>query len=174
MSTVFSDDRRYRYRLERQVCLLSEGLVQFIMLNPSTADETADDPTIRRCIDFTRRWGFGRLVVCNLFPYRATDPRELRREHCDALALNSGDPVWLEQRRNWKHIEFAANEADRIVVAWGTHGEILNAGDVYRRRLTEAGYRLHVLGMTKDGQPKHPLYVPAATELQPCPPTVDG
>ena len=162
-TAVFSDDRVYRFELRRRVDMTSEKLVTFVMLNPSTADEFSDDPTIRRCIDFARRWGFGRLTVVNLFPFRATDPKQLRTEHCDALERASGDERWNTQRRNWLHVEQAAAEADRVVLAWGAHGDLLNAGRVIRKQLNDAGHDLYVLGLTRGGQPKHPLYVAAET-----------
>lgn len=122
------------------------------MLNPSTADGTVDDPTIRRCMRFARDWGFSRLVVRNLFAWRATDPAELSRVS-DPIGGRAGDRALQ-----------AATRADRIVVAWGAF--------VPHDRTQRAARLLHdsqawCLGVTQSGQPRHPLYVPASRQLQP-------
>lgn len=145
---VFSPDRVYRYELRRTWG--EGGVVAFIGLNPSTADETLDDPTIRRCIGFAKRWGYGHLVMLNLFAFRATDPREMK------AAIH---PIGPE---NDKHIVQVARRADLVVCAWGVHGsyqgrdqDVLNILPVHPQ----------ALGVTKDGYPKHPLYLPATAEL---------
>lgn len=144
-----SGDRAYRYRLDRRVGP-GAGVVAFIMLNPSTADERTDDPTIRRAIGFARTWGFGRLVVGNLFAYRCTDPRGLRRV---------ADPVG---RRNDRSLRALATRADLVVCAWGVHGRLHDRAAAVRDLLAGAGVRPHVLRLTRDGAPAHPLYLPAA------------
>ena len=155
MSAVLSEDRRYRYRLRREAGgLLGEGVALFIMLNPSTADEAADDPTIRRCCGFVRRWGYGALEVVNLFALRATDPAAL---YADA------DPVGPE---NDSHISAAAADAKIIVAAWGVHGTLYGRGPAVRDLLQGQGRRLTALGVTKDGQPRHPLYMPLTANLR--------
>jgi hypothetical protein len=118
------------------------------MLNPSTADETHDDPTIKRCIDFSRRWGYGSLEVVNLFALRATCPQYLR---------SSSDPIGP---KNDDHIRAAAKRADAVVAAWGVHGGFLSRD----RAVTDLLHsrRLVALGFTLAGQPRHPLYVPAS------------
>ncbi|MEO8632426.1 MAG: DUF1643 domain-containing protein, partial [Chloroflexota bacterium] len=117
MSTgaVFSGDRRYRYRLWRR-WELSRPLIAFCMLNPSTADERSDDPTIRRCIGFARDWGYGGVEIVNVFALRATDPRELRRLR---------DPVGP---RNDSYVLDAAERAASVVIAWGAHGAFRSRG----------------------------------------------
>ena len=103
----FSPDRRYRYLLTRRVGLTDDA-VTFVMLNPSTADEIQDDPTIRRCIAFANRWGFGWPHVANLSPLRATDPKVL---------LGAGlepDKVWLE---NLEHLVRAALASNMVIAA---------------------------------------------------------
>ncbi|WP_337054989.1 DUF1643 domain-containing protein [Pseudoxanthomonas sp. USHLN014] len=144
---------RYRYSLGR-AGLLGSGTVLFVMLNPSTADADVDDPTIRRCVSFAAGWGFNRLEVANLFAFRATDP---------VAMLNAFDPIGPE---NNAHLLAAAARADRIVCAWGVNGRHLQRAGRVRAMLTGAGHRLHHLGLTKDGHPKHPLYLAAATEPQ--------
>lgn len=140
----FSRDGRYRYSLRRA---WGEGpIAAWVLLNPSTADAKRDDPTIRRCIDFSRRWGFGALEVVNLFALRATEPSVLRRAR---------DPVGP---RNDRAISRAMERADAVVAAWGAHGAWgERASEV--RRLLPAGTL--ALGVTARGEPAHPLYLPA-------------
>ena len=125
--------------------------VAFVMLNPSTADATTNDPTIRRTIGFARREGAGRLLVVNLWSRRATKPSELFQ-----MARPGGG------RRNDEALRAAADAAETVVVAWGVHG-------AWRGRdRTVAGLlerRLWCLGTTKDGHPRHPLYVRADQPL---------
>lgn len=128
----------------------------FVMLNPSTADGTEDDPTIRRCVDFARRWNYRRMEVVNLFAYRATKPVEI-------LRLNDKDePCGYF---NQEFIEGAARDAGMIVCAWGSHGTHLDQDQTvlgWIQRSTDLP--LHVLAFTGNGQPRHPLYVAADTK----------
>lgn len=120
------------------------------MLNPSTADADIDDPTIRRCIRFATDWGFDVLSVRNLFALRATDPKQLLA--CDVLPSGGG--------RGDAEIAMA-NTADLVIAAWGAwvpHDRTRDA----RRFL--ASSKLHCLGTTKAGAPRHPLYVKAETK----------
>lgn len=151
----FSPCGRYRYVLTRDVSILNPRLVNFVMLNPSTADATVDDPTIRRCIGYARAWDYGHLVVTNLFAYRATDPRALKSED---------DPVGPD---NGEYIATWATHADLIVVAWGAHGAYLDRSAAVLAQLRAIGKVPHYLARTKRGQPCHPLYLPA--DLQPLP-----
>lgn len=148
-SAVISKCERYRYRLERRWGRGSYCL--FVMLNPSTADASKDDPTIRKCVGFAKRWGHAALVVVNLFAWRATDPHELTAAE---------DPVGGE---NDGYLIRAAAGAGTIVAAWGRHGRLRNR-DVQVKRLLEH-HTLNALGSNKDGTPKHPLYVPHETQL---------
>ncbi len=145
---VFSPCRRYRYALYRRWAEGSQ--VAWIMLNPSTADEQDDDPTIRRCIGFSKAWGHGGLVVGNLFALRATDPREL-------YAIGR-DPVGPE---NDGHLRRMAAESAVVVAAWGNHGTLHARGEIVQKMIGG----MYSLGLTRSGQPKHPLYVAAATPL---------
>lgn len=154
MSAVISPCGTYRYLLSRPSEVLhpdrSDAL--FIMLNPSTADETSDDPTIRRCRGFARSWGCAGLTVANLYALRATDPAALW-EH--------DDPVGPE---NDVHLATLAREYGDVVCAWGAnarHDRVTQVVSI----LTSSGARLWCLGMTKAGAPRHPLYVRAD---QPC------
>lgn len=143
---VLSDCGVYRYSLTRAWdfdlphCL-------FIMLNPSTADGTQDDPTIRRCVNFAAGWNYGTLAVVNLFALRSTDPSKL---------YSLGDVVGPE---NDAAILKHAKEADLIVCAWGGLGTIRDRGRVVRDTLIQAGERLHAIELGKGGFPKHPLYL---------------
>ena len=152
-NAAFSPDRRYRYWLE---ALLSDedGVCLFVMLNPSTADEVQSDPTVTRAKGFARSWRYGKLWVCNIFAFRSTDPKALRQ---------TGDPIGED---NDYHILKSARAADRIVCAWGNHGEHLDRGNETVRMLRKAGLsdKMRHLGMTKLNQPKHPLYLRADTQ----------
>lgn len=145
---MFSPCRTYRYILTRE---WGEGRrLMVVGLNPSTADETADDPTIRRCIGFARAWGFGSLLMANLFAFRATDPQEM-------MAVS--DPVGL---LNDVAILDSASKSDLVLAAWGAHGG-------YRNRNAEVCRLIPAmvcLGRTKAGHPRHPLYVRADTPPQ--------
>jgi hypothetical protein len=154
---MLTKDRRYRYRLWRSWAD-PELRCLFVGLNPSTADETNDDPTIRKCVGFAKRWGFGAVDVVNLFALRSTDPAGL---------LADEDPVG---RRNRHHLTQAFKDARRIVWAWGSHGPriqrlILPASISARRieRVCEVG----TLGTTRDGSPRHPLMLAYATGFKP-------
>lgn len=142
---LFSHDRRYRYRLWRRWDR-TRPLIAFCMLNPSTADERTDDPTIRRCVGFARDWGYGGVEVVNLFALRATDPRELRRARDPIGAGNDG------------HLVAAAARSAAVVIAWGAHGALL-ARDRRTLAMLSRRARLLALGWTKSGAPRHPLYL---------------
>jgi len=142
-TAVFSPCRRYRYELWRKWS--DAPACVFIGLNPSTADETQDDPTIRRCIAFARSWGHGALGMFNLFAFRATDPKEM---------LSTEDPVGPDNDRVLSSLPSAAS---MIVAAWGTHGAHLSRDKTVLSLLP----KLHALRLTKDGHPSHPLYLPS-------------
>ena len=146
---VFSPCQRYRYLLRRRVGLASTNCL-FIMLNPSTADATRDDPTVRRCKDFAHFWDFRILTVANIFALRCTDPIDLKLSDLDPVGSDNDD--WLT---------IAAKKADRIVVAWGNGGRLLRRSDAVRALLKEASAVPPVyLELTSQGEPRHPLYVP--------------
>ena len=155
---TFSSGRVYRYTLTRTWDVGPRVL--WILLNPSTADETHDDPTLRRAIAFSKAWGFGGLVFCNLFAYRATEPKAMKR-HRDPVGLCNDSILVLQ-----------ASKADRVVCAWGTHGahrERARKVIALLQDKEEMGGRvpeLWCLGTTKDGHPKHPLYLAKTTRLE--------
>lgn len=179
----FSPDRKYRYWWSYT---WDEGLPVsvFCMLNPSKADEWKTDNTVARCVNYSKMWGHGRTVVINLFPYVATDPKR----------LYSGDSVALTPKSTLGQARdlVLKNRSSRLVCAWGTHGEYEKAGPRMARYLHDQLNRsdlgpynqdgtysyqkdhrcLHILGLTKDGHPRHPLYL--KNEIRPTPwPTRD-
>ena len=144
----FSRDRSYRYDLGRR---WGEGpTLTWVMLNPSMADERQDDPTIRRCISFSLAWGFGALRVVNLFALRTPDPRALL-EASDALGP-----------RGERALRAALRDADAVVAAWGNvHPPLAERASEVRRVLPTEAW---CLGVTRRGEPRHPLYVAGGTE----------
>jgi hypothetical protein len=153
---VFSEDMRYRYELVRHWDL-SKPRVAFILLNPSTADEEVNDPTIRRCIGFTKAWGFGGVTIVNIFALRSTDPNALYKDPDPVGPVND---YYMEQTG---HI--------RIVVAWGNHGLYRGRGDVVLHMLRMPAF---AFGLTRAGQPNHPLYLPRSAEVRPYAELVRG
>ena len=149
-----STARTYRYLLTRIWDPAARPVV-FVMLNPSTADALEDDPTIRRCTAFARRERAGGLVVVNLFGLRSTDPRAL---------LHHPDPVG---RHNDAFVRQATDMASTVVCAWGAAGVTGDRGREVARALTARRVRLHCLGRTSTGQPRHPLYLPKNAVLEP-------
>lgn len=142
MGAVISNCGKYRYMLERE-WMTGEGTCLFVMLNPSTADASEDDPTIRRCIGFAQRWGFRRLTVANVFALRSPHP---------TVILNADDPVGPENDR-W--VEQLYRDADVAVAAWGAFWFAQDrAADLVSRYPG-----LLCLAVTKEGCPQHPLYI---------------
>lgn len=141
--------RTYRYCLWRRWAWGGEQ-VMFIGLNPSTADHTQDDPTIRRCIWFAKSWGFSGLVMTNVFAFRTTVPAEL--DFTADIVGPSNDEVLAEQK----------DKVSLIVAAWGAHCPKEREEEVCR----VIGSTIHCLGVTKDGRPRHPLYLPKTTGLR--------
>jgi len=145
---ILSDDARYRYQLQR-VWDDSLPAVSWVMLNPSIADAYEDDPTIRRVVGFSQRWGYGEAHIVNLFALRSTDPK--------ALADND-DPVGPQNDLYLGGAMFSP----LVVCAWGSTGDY--ATRYFRRqRVRELAVKfnrsLHCLGVTKSGDPRHPLYL---------------
>lgn len=155
-SAVISACGKYRYVLTRQVGP-EASTAAFVMLNPSTADADTDDPTIRRCIGFARQWGCGKLVVLNLFAFRATKPADLKRA---ADPVGSDNLAWFTR---------SLGGVDLVVCGWGVHGEHMDQDRNILDWLNELGVEPLALGLTKDGHPRHPLYVPYSAEPVPFP-----
>lgn len=153
---VFSPCRNYRYTLWRQwmpdlleaAPMPDDSYAMFVGLNPSTADESNDDPTIRRCMDFAARWGFKALCMTNLFAFRSTDPRGMRR---------ASHPIGVD---NDKWLLRCASGAGIIIAAWGKNGPFMGRSEAVIKMLPT----LHYLRLNDDGTPEHPLYIPAITK----------
>ena len=144
----FSSCRRWRYLLWRRWDA-TRPVANFLMLNPSTADEFRLDPSCTRARLYAERWGFGALIVTNLFAWRATDPREMKAAR---------EPIG---RANDRAIVRAAREAALVVCAWGNHGAHLGRSACVRQLLEGAGIELHALRLTGASEPAHPLYLRA-------------
>ena len=151
---MFSRCRRWRYLLWRRWDA-AKPAANFLMLNPSTADEVRLDPSCTRARVYAQRWGFGALIVTNLFGWRATDPEEMKSVR---------DPVG---RGNDAAILRAAREAAVVVCAWGNHGAHLERASRVVELLRGAGVAVHALRVNGSGQPSHPLYLPGM--LRPTP-----
>jgi len=143
---VYSGCGAYRYLLEREWNADARRMA-FVMLNPSTASELRNDPTVERCERRARAMGFGSFRVVNLFAFRATVPADLRR----AASPEGAD--------NAAAVDAACAWADLVLAAWGVHGAHLGAGPALATRLRAQGLGLHHLGLTREGHPRHPLYV---------------
>lgn len=154
---MFSPDRNYRYTLNRH---WGPGKsVMWIGLNPSTADEAMLDPTLRRVFGFSRGWGYEGFYMTNLFAFRATIPR---------VMLHAADPVGPD---NDTWLTLTADACDMIVCAWGGHGTHRNrSSDVIDLLSPKHFHKMRSLGLTKSGEPKHPLYLASVTSPIPYPP----
>lgn len=152
MKAIISSCETYRYTLERNIPSVLRWVkpVLFIMLNPSTADSTIDDPTIRRCMSFSKREGFTKMTVVNLFALRATNPKEL---------LLHSDPIGPD---NDQIISDMMAKHDIVIAAWGANSFALKRAE----EITKKYGPFHCFGITKNGSPRHPLYVKGDTELE--------
>lgn len=149
---IISECGQYRYLLQRSWDV-NRKAVCFVMLNPSTADASVDDPTIRRCLGFARDLGFGQLEVVNLFGLRATEPRVMK---------SHSDPIGPE---NDEHLIRSAAICSVVICAWGANGSYMGRDHAVLKLLRDAGCKPLALRLTKSGHPSHPLYLPA--KLQP-------
>lgn len=145
---ILSEDRKYRYVLSR-IWDERKPKVMIIGLNPSTADETEDDPTLGRCVDFADSWGYGGVYMLNLFAFRATKPKDM---------FNASEPIGEE---NDTYLKNYANKVDKIVCAWGNDGKYQGRSSEIRNNFNNLFY----LKMNQTGEPAHPLYL--KSELTP-------
>lgn len=155
-AAVFSSCRKYRYVLSRRVAQrTSRRLVAaFVGLNPSTADAFRDDPTIRRCYGFAFDWGCSDFWMLNLFGYRATAPAAMK---------NQADP---DGSHNSLYVRTYTETADIVVCCWGANVDNwLSTADLLLRARNVRG-ELRCLGRSSSGQPRHPLMLPRATQLE--------
>ena len=149
----FSRCRKWRYLLWRK---WGNGPVaNFLMLNPSTADELKLDPSCTRARLYAERWGFGALIVTNLFGWRATDPGDMKAARDPVGSRN--DPAILD----------VARKADLVVCAWGNHGAHLGRSSAVLSQLRRSKIELHMLRLNGNGEPAHPLYLPGSLEPRP-------
>ena len=137
-----SDNQLYRYQLTR-IWDTSLPLVMFICLNPSTADHNNDDPTILKCINYASKWGYGGLVMGNLFAYRATEPLDMRKAKDPIGPLNN------------HHLKLMSNQVDKIVCGWGNHGKHLGRDE----EVISMFDKLYAMKINITGSPAHPLYL---------------
>lgn len=151
---LYSDCEHYRYALTR-VWDPTGAKVLFVMLNPSTATELSNDPTVERCERRARALGFGAFRVCNIFAWRETDPRTMRAQ---ADPVGPGNDAAIREGCAW---------ADRVICAWGTHGAHLDRGPAVETLIRRTGVDAHHLGLTKDGHPRHPLYLAYTVQPEP-------
>lgn len=149
-SAIISECKKYRYEI-RRIWDESKPWVLFICLNPSTADGQKDDQTLRRCISYARRWGYGGVVIANLFAYRATDSSEL---------YTVDDPVGPD---NDYYLKSLTTQTAEIVCAWGNEGGYKNRDSEVLQLLTEPKCLIKL----KSGNPGHPLYL--RKDLNPSP-----
>jgi hypothetical protein len=159
--TTFSTDRVHRYTLWREwVSVFTNEddfhFVNFICLNPSTATETKDDPTMRKCIKFAKAWGYDAMCVTNIFAFRSTDPEGMKA---------AADPIGPD---NDYFLENVASDADLVVAAWSQHATFMGRGRDVQKMLASLMKPIHYLrmGTGKDPQPWHPLYLPDSTKPQ--------
>lgn len=145
---IFSDCRKYRYRLWREWDA-SLPTVAFFMLNPSTADDVKNDPTIARCVKRAILLGYGRLEVINLFAFRSTNPARLR---------TADDPIGPDNVGHIKDV-FAASSV--VICGWGKHGGLRNMSE-FMVKFMKTFYpgKAYFLRLNLDGSPAHPLYIP--------------
>ncbi len=139
--------RRYRYALWR-TWDDSKPYVMFVGLNPSTADETTDDPTLTRCVNFSKSWGYGGVCMANLFAFRATQPSDMMASN---NPIDSANNEWLQK---------LAKDAALIVAAWGNGGSYLGRS----KQVIELLPNMHCLKLNKSGEPAHPLYQAAKSQ----------
>lgn len=160
-TATISSDGHYRYRLGRwwtPTPADPPNVDLWVMLNPSTADASVDDPTIRRCIGFSRGWGADGLRVVNLYALRSTDPTALLT-HPDPVGPHNNEWLaWCADRTR--------RGSGRIVLAWGAHQAANGRRTAALHALTRGAGPLWCLDLTKSGAPRHPLYVPADTQPQ--------
>jgi len=163
-SAVISECGKYRYELRRQWS--EDRALDIIMLNPSTADADVDDPTIRRCIGFAKREGFGGIRVMNLFAYRASSPADMLEQGW--AAVGAGNDALLQEM-----LREAARAKSPVLAAWGAHG-IHGMAKRVQQLARHYGARLVCLGKTNGGHPRHPLYVKRDQPFAALSPDGDG
>lgn len=151
-SAIFDETKKYRYVLTRQWGN-NKNFVNFVLLNPSTADENLDDPTIKACIRFANNWGYDGIWVTNLFAFRATKPHDL---------IQCSSPVG---NQNNKYLEKYSKKSKMVIIAWGNHGNFLNRDKEVIKILSKIK-NLYCIDITTKGNPKHLLYINRNTKYK--------
>jgi hypothetical protein len=155
---IFSSDRAYRYVLR---CQCSDAVAEpprriaWIGLNPSTADEVMLDQTLATVCRYSKKWGFSEVIMLNLFAFRATDPRNLKRAE---------DPIGPD---NDRHLLTEVSAAERVIACWGDHGRFRGRDREVANLLVAAGVSFRCLQRNKSGAPRHPLYLKARIKAEP-------
>jgi hypothetical protein len=139
-----SVDRKYRYLLSR-VWDETKPMVMIIGLNPSTADEKEDDPTIRKCINYAKSWDYGGIYMLNLFAFRATQPSEM---------FKASEPIG---EKNDTYIKTYSKKVNKVICAWGNDGKYQNRSNLIKNSVDN----LYYLKLNQTGEPAHPLYLKA-------------
>jgi hypothetical protein len=149
-TAVFSDDKLYRYRLERT---FDEDLlkVAFVGVNPSIADDIADDKTITKCINYAKTWGYGGIVMVNLFAFISTDPSQLK---------SIGNPVGTDNDKHLNEVFNSFGTIGKIVCCWGENGKLFDRDKEVLKMIDEP----YCLRINADDSPAHPLYLPIDLE----------
>jgi hypothetical protein len=146
---VYSPCRHYRYMLHRRWEHASDRSIMFVMLNPSTATEDVDDPTVRKCRSYASRWGYNHLIIGNIMAYRATDPGMLRRV---------SDPIGPENHQHLRHA--IGTYQPMLICAWGSLPKrLMHAETAVIALLREVAVTPYALRMNASGSPGHPLYL---------------
>ena len=145
-TALYSDCLCYRYSLTR-IWDPNGERVHFVMLNPSSATEIQNDPTVERCERRARALGYGAFCVTNIFAWRDTDPKKMRAA-LDPIGSHNDDAITK-----------ACDWADKTIAAWGTHGTYMERGAYVEKLLARLNKPIFHLGLSKEGQPKHPLYI---------------
>lgn len=147
-AAVFSPCRKWRYHLQH-IWDESQPNLIWMMLNPSTADELKNDPTVERCEQRARMWGFGGVEVFNIFGYRATDPADMKA-YIDPVGPDNDD--WM--------IDFAKKSQNtKAIIGWGEHGKHRGRGEAVLNIIKQHDGRVNALKINASGHPKHPLYI---------------
>jgi len=150
----FSPDQKYRYYLQRNFKKNAKNLLVFIMLNPSTANEQYNDPTVERCQNHALNKNYDGMIILNIFAYRTTNPKQL---------LQTKNPIG---EKNNQTIINTIKKHQNIICAWGNHGKILNRSNEIKKILKKHRKKTQAFEITKQNEPKHPLYIPYNKKLK--------
>ena len=157
MGTAYESTKEYRYLLTRSPAPQGTGVVTFVMLNPSTADESKNDQTITRCEGHARNWRFGTMHVVNLCPFRSTESDRMLKHETPSDVIE----------KNLQCIVETVKASDLVVVAWGVKGWRVGTYNRVVKALEESGKEIQCLRLTKEGHPHHPARIKVSLECLP-------